>query len=79
MALTEGKHSGEFILSEANYDRSREEVTIVSGQDLTACKVLGKITSAATLQCGDSLKAQQASQTLAQLQNRILGLPLKLQ
>jgi len=45
MALTEGKHSGEFILSEANYDRSRQEVTIVTGQNLTACKVLGKITS----------------------------------
>jgi hypothetical protein len=44
-AKTEGKHSGEFILSEANYDRSREEVTVVSGQNLTACKVLGKITS----------------------------------
>lgn len=44
-AKTEGKHSGEFILSEANYDRSREEVTIVSGQNLTACMVLGKITA----------------------------------
>src|SRR5688572_30222255 len=42
---TEGKHSGEFILSEANYDRSREEITVVSGQNLTACTVVGKITS----------------------------------
>ena len=45
MALTEGKHSGEFILSEANYDRSREEITIVTGQNLTACTVVGKITA----------------------------------
>ena len=44
-AKTEGKHSGEFILSEANYDRSREEGTVVSGQNLTACTVVGKITS----------------------------------
>jgi NDP-sugar pyrophosphorylase family protein len=43
-ALTEGKHSGEFILSEANYDRSREEITVVSGQVLTACMVVGKVT-----------------------------------
>lgn len=44
-AKTEGKHSGEFILSPANYDRSLEEITIVSGQNLTACKVVGKITA----------------------------------
>jgi len=44
-AKTEGKHAEEFILSEANGMRSREEVTIVSGQNLTACKVLGKISS----------------------------------
>lgn len=44
-AKTEGKHAEEFVLSEANGMRSREEVTVVLGQNLGACKVLGKITS----------------------------------
>jgi hypothetical protein len=43
--LTEGRHAGEFILSEANGSRSRENVTVASGQDLAAGAVLGKITS----------------------------------
>lgn len=44
-AKTEPKHSGEAILWEANPDYCREEVTIVSGQNLGANKVVGKITS----------------------------------
>lgn len=31
---TEGRHSAEFILSEANGNRSRENYTLVSGQNL---------------------------------------------
>ena len=45
MALTEGRHAGEFLLSEAAGKRSRENVTIVSGQDLGAGAVLGKISA----------------------------------
>jgi len=45
MALTEGAHPGEFILSEANGNRSRENRTLVSGQNLGAGAVLGKISS----------------------------------
>lgn len=45
MSIAEGNHAGEFIMSEANGKRSRENVTIVSGQDLGAGAVLGKITS----------------------------------
>ena len=45
MALTETGHAGGFILSEANGKRSRENVTIVSGQNLKAGAVLGKITT----------------------------------
>lgn len=45
MALTETKHAGGFIKSEASGARSRENVTIVSGQNLQAGAVLGKITS----------------------------------
>lgn len=43
--LTEGRHAGEFLKSEAAGARSRENVTIVSGQNLGAGAVLGKITS----------------------------------
>lgn len=43
--LTEGRHAGEFIKSEASGARSRENVTLASGQDLGAGAVLGKITS----------------------------------
>lgn len=42
--LTEGKYAGEFIISEANGQRSREAITILSGQNLVAGAVLGKIT-----------------------------------
>ena len=42
--LTEGQHAGEFIVSEANKTRSREAVTVLSGQTLVAGAVLGQIT-----------------------------------
>lgn len=44
-ALIEGRHAGEFLMSEAPGQRSRENVTIASGQDLPAGAVLGKLTS----------------------------------
>jgi len=43
--LTEGKHAGEFLLSEGNGLISREVRTIAAGQNLAAGTVLGKITS----------------------------------
>jgi hypothetical protein len=42
-ALVEGQHAGEFILSEAPGNRSRENVTVLSGQDLEAGEVVGKV------------------------------------
>jgi len=42
--FTENLHAGNFIASEANGTRSRETVTILSGQDLRAGAVLGKVT-----------------------------------
>lgn len=42
---TEKNHAGEFLLSEANGDRSREVVTIAAGHDLVAGTVLGKVTA----------------------------------
>ena len=42
-ALTEGRHTGEFLISEANGERSRENVVALSGQTFKAGQVLGKI------------------------------------
>lgn len=41
----ETTHAGDFILSEANGNRSRDNATLISGQDLQAGAVIGKITS----------------------------------
>lgn len=41
--LSEGKNAGEFILSEAPGDRSRENVTVLSGQNLKAGAVVGRV------------------------------------
>lgn len=38
--FTEGRHAAEFILSEANGQRSRENGTVASGQDLVAGQVV---------------------------------------
>jgi hypothetical protein len=48
--FTEGRHAAEFILSEANGQRSRENGTLVTGQNLVAGTVLmdngaGKLTA----------------------------------
>ena len=43
---TEGRHAAEFVLSEANGGRSRDNITIVSGAGVVkAGTVLGKITT----------------------------------
>lgn len=47
MSLTEGQHTGEFILSEANGHRSRENktVTVAANTTLEAGHVLAKLTA----------------------------------
>lgn len=40
--LMEGKHAGEFLVSEASGSRSREAITIAGGQNLEAGAVLGR-------------------------------------
>jgi hypothetical protein len=45
MALTEGKHAGEFLVSKANGSRSVTTGTVVSGQNLEAGTVVGVITA----------------------------------
>ncbi len=49
MALkTEGQHPAEFLVSEANRTRSRESITVLSGQNLNSGHVIGKATKAGT-------------------------------
>lgn len=43
--ISEGQHTGEFIVSEANGSRSREVVTLLAGSNLKAGAALGKITA----------------------------------
>jgi len=45
MALTETNRTGEFLASEANGTRSREVVTLLSGESVKAGEVLGKVTA----------------------------------
>ena len=42
---TESRHAGEFLISEANRYRARANITVLSGQNLPAGSVLGKITA----------------------------------
>lgn len=44
-ALTEAGHAGSCIISLANGNQSKENVTLVTGQNLAANTVLGKITA----------------------------------
>jgi hypothetical protein len=43
--VTESRHPGEMIVSEANGARSREQVTLASGNNLAAGTVLGVVTA----------------------------------
>lgn len=43
MALTEGQHAGEFILSESGGGRSRDKLSVLSGQNLKAGAVVGRV------------------------------------
>lgn len=43
--LTEGRYTAEFLVSEANGARSRDVVTIASGEVLEPGTVLGKVTA----------------------------------
>ena len=43
--LNEGTHTAEHLVSEANGHRSREEITVISGQNLAAAAVVAKITA----------------------------------
>lgn len=55
--LTEGRHAAEFMVSEANNTRSRETITVLSGEDLAAGSVLGRVntgTASSTAYAGNT-------------------------
>lgn len=62
--VDEGNHTAEFILSEANGYRSREEVTLAEGEDVKAGEVLGKLTSGGKYVAWDP-DASDGSETIA--------------
>lgn len=64
MSLSEHTHNGDFLMSEAAGKRSRENVTLASGQNLYAGAVLGKITSGGKYTALDQ-GASDGSQTAA--------------
>lgn len=45
VTLTETTHANEGLISEANNERSREAVTVISGEDLGSMAVIGVITA----------------------------------
>ena len=61
-SITESGHAGGFLLSEAAGQRSREKVTIASGQNLGAGTVLGKISGDGTYAIYDN-DASDGTQT----------------
>jgi len=65
--LTETTHASGFLMSEANGQRSRDNVTIVSGEDLEAGAVLGKITASGKYAAYDSNAADGTQTAVAVL------------
>lgn len=59
---TEGRHNGEFLMSEAPGKRSRENGVLKSGQNLVAGTVVGVITAGGQLKGVDN-DASDGSQT----------------
>jgi hypothetical protein len=62
--LNEGRCAGEFIVSEGNGSISRETITVISGQNLAAAAVLGKVTASGKYKALDPA-ASDGSQTAA--------------
>ena len=61
--LTEGRHPGEFLMTEANGQRSRDSITIASGAGVIAPgTVLGKITASGKY-LASAVSATDGSQT----------------
>lgn len=63
--LTETLHAGGFIISQANGDRSFEQATLISGQNLKVGTVLGKITASGKYTLHDNAAADGSQNAAA--------------
>lgn len=64
MAKTEGVHSAEFLLSDEE-TQSRDKVTLITGQNLAAGTVLGKITASGKYTLHDNAAADGSQNAAA--------------
>lgn len=62
---SEGKYSGEFILSEAEGSRSRENVTVLSGENLKAGHVIGRTLVSPTVGAATALGTNTGTGTVS--------------
>ena len=66
MALSEGKYTGEFLLSEANGTRSREEVVIAAAAGaMVPGTVVGKITASGKYVAYDEVRTDDGHRVAA--------------
>jgi len=63
--LTEGKHTGEFIVSQANGARSRDAVIVLSGETLVAGELVGIETASGKYVAYDPAGTITGSDTVA--------------
>lgn len=65
--LTESRHAGEFLISQANGNRSREVATVKSGQDLVAGQVV-------QFSAGELIAASGDLDTAGDLDTQVAGI-----
>jgi hypothetical protein len=63
-SLSEGRYAGEFLVSEAPGSRSRENVTVLSGQNLVAGAVVGRRLVGATFGAAAALNTNTGNGTV---------------
>lgn len=69
--FNEGRHAAEFLVSEANGHRSRETVTIASGENLEAGTVLGQVSADDTYKLYDPGNADGSETAAAVLYDAV--------
>ena len=63
-AKTEGQQTAEFMISEANWKRSREAITVLSGENLKAGHVIGRRLVAPTVAAAAALNTNTGNGTV---------------
>ncbi|TIQ18900.1 MAG: head decoration protein [Mesorhizobium sp.] len=75
--VTEGRHAGEFLLSEANFHRSRENATIAFSQTLLDGTVLGRIAAVSGVVASAAADAGNTGNGVMTLANRAISSKVK--